>query len=681
MQFRAAALLLSFVVVRSAILVEQNDAPVVSKVIEVLKKLHTDISKELQDEKSSFLEKNNECNFVHKRQTKRKETEADKADKADATKKAAEAELGTLGEDKLRLEEESSSIANETELSEISHANALTLETHKCDKVKNGFDAVVDVKSKLEEQHKASKSFLQTRGATSASVLEAVAVIQSSGFVSYDQVQDIRAAVLGTPQDLKGQQTKETTSHLGVVIRILDDLEVMLQGKLDDCGAKKENIKNAAALAQQSWKAMNDANVKSLANNAEDTATQEAEHGEQATNLEAATGERDDAAGKIKENHKACTLMRREHKDFVAKMDGELGAITEAIKVLSEAADKRTPDYKGETLKESLFFLQLSSSSSPKRSDAVAKVMQLLNTRSIKEADARRLKLVLKANGPEMFVKVITMIQKMIVRLGQEQQAESEHKSWCDGEREMAKTKMEDFNSSVIALGLKREDLKDKIDEAKLKIKGCNEELSNIATAYAERTDDYNTQRQDREQSLHDVKITLDAIRNALYILRKHFAESQSKARPNHDEGGRVLTLLQETETSTLKFRDAIQTEEAQQKELFDELNSKADIEKATQTKTMQLAETKKAELQADLSATEKKFTLKDKERYNYEEYLKEINKACGELEEANEGYTNRKEARDAEIEALKKAKCILNDDPECAKDSNDSEETTVTLD
>merc|ERR1719155_15717 len=266
------------------------------------------------------------------------------------------------------------------------------------------------------------------------------------------------------------------------------------------------------------------------------------------------------------------------------------------------------------------------------------------------------------------FVKVKKLIQELIERLVQEATAEATKKGFCDLELSKAEKNrnhrwqdVQRLNAELSALEAKRDELE--------------EELSELAAALKE-----------LNAALKEAKEGLGAVKEALTVL-KVFYKKGAKAtvllqaspvdeddpgaasgayKGNQQASKAILGLLEVIVSDferTIKNTSAEEEKEAAEFVEFDR-TSKADIG----------GKTTKTELNdQDLETTKTSITEKSKDMQTNMDL---VDKALEELEELKPlcidtgmSYEERVEKREEEIDALKRALCILDTDgvePEC---------------
>lgn len=287
------------------------------------------------------------------------------------------------------------------------------------------------------------------------------------------------------------------------------------------------------------------------------------------------------------------------------------------------------------------------------------------------------------------FKKVKELIQKLIERLVQEATAEATKKGFCDLELSKAEKNrnhrwqdVQRLNAELSSLESKQDELEEELEELATALKELNAALDE-ATKLREESKEENL------TTLKEAKEGLGAVKEALTVL-KVFYKKGAKAnvflqaspvdeddpgaasgayKGNQQASKAILGLLEVIVSDferTIKTTTAEEEKEAAEFVEFDR-TSKADIG----------GKTTKTELnEDDLETTKTAIVEKSKDMQTNMDL---VDKALEELEELKPlcidtgmSYEERVEKREEEIDALKRALCILDTDdvePECNND------------
>merc|ERR1719359_1955855 len=313
------------------------------------------------------------------------------------------------------------------------------------------------------------------------------------------------------------------------------------------------------------------------------------------------------------------------------------------------------------------------------------KVLSLLVTEGKRLNSVMLNSLAMKIKA-DPFKKVKDLIQKLIERLISEATAEATKKGFCDLELHKAEknrnhrwSDVKRLNAELAALEAKQDELEEEIEELATSLKELNAALEEATKLRAD-------SKAENMQTLKDAKAGLTATSEALLILKVFYKQAAKgkvllQASPieeddtgaesgaykgKQDSAKAILGLL---EVIVSDFQRTIKTTQAQEDQSsaefikFDRV-SKADIG-GKETKT-ELDE-------QDLATTKTTITEKMKDLQTNQDL---VDKALEELEELKPmcidtgmSYEERVEKREEEIDALKHAVCILDQEgvePEC---------------
>jgi len=392
-----------------------------------------------------------------------------------------------------------------------------------------------------------------------------------------------------------------------------------------------------------------------------------------------------------------------------AARGAEINALTQALTILTdkvqgkdEAANKRalvqelkTPI---QTHPKPASFLQSTSvrnqvknllerarGQTVSQGDRKEKVLALLNKEGSRLGSAILASMAMKV-ASDPFAKVKELIQKLIERLVAEATSEATKKGFCDLELGKAEKNRNHRWQDVKRLSAELASLEAKQDDLEEELVNLAASLKELNAALEEATKLRADQKAENIQTLKDAKQGLSAVSEALLILKVFYKQSAKnkvllQASPieeddtgaesgsykgKQDSAKAILGLL---EVIVSDFQRTVKTTQAQEDQSsaefikFDRV-SKADIG-GKETKT-ELDE-------QDLATTKTTITEKMK---NLRSNMDLADKAIEELEELKPmcidtgmSYEERVEKREEEIDALKKAVCILDQErvePEC---------------
>merc|ERR1719321_1540483 len=326
-------------------------------------------------------------------------------------------------------------------------------------------------------------------------------------------------------------------------------------------------------------------------------------------------------------------------------------------------------------------FLQLrGAASGPKR------VLEFLTQKAslLKSPMLSTLALKLKLGvAKDHFVKVRGMIKDLIAKLEADAESEASQKSFCDEEMEKATTARDE------AIG-KVEKATADIDEAESLIAKLTEEIDELANQIAdlrkglfEATELRKKEREENEKTLEDSEAGLEAVKNAIEVLKKFYDNAFVQFTPagadrsgktvsdlapdtfsgeysgNQDAAKGIFGLLEviqsdferTIETVTKEEEDAQAEFEAYEKETNDSIEEKG--------KSKKDKETEKEDTEADLVGFKEDLKTGESNLADAKEELEKLKPLCVDT---GMSWKERRARQKQEIEALKQAMAILED-------------------
>jgi DNA repair exonuclease SbcCD ATPase subunit len=375
------------------------------------------------------------------------------------------------------------------------------------------------------------------------------------------------------------------------------------------------------------------------------------------------------------------------------------GILKDKVKGADEGANERALLQEKAKAAPVTSFLQTSSSRSQlsnllqkARGQTLSAEVQTEKVLSLLVSEGKRLNSVMLNSlamkiKADPFKKVKELIQKLIERLVQEATAEATKKGFCDLELSKAEKNrnhrwqdVQRLNAELSAFEAKRDELEEELEELAAALKELNAALEEATKLRAE-------SKAENLATLKEAKEGLTAVKEALLVL-KVFYKNAGKAKVflqaspvdeddpgaasgaykgNQQASKAILGLLEVIVSDferTVKNTSAEEDKEAAEFVEFDR-TSKADIG----------GKTTKTELNdQDLETTKTSIVEKSKDMQTNMDL---VDKALEELEELKPlcidtgmSYEERVEKREEEIDALKRALCILDTDgvePECS--------------
>jgi len=447
----------------------------------------------------------------------------------------------------------------------------------------------------------------------------------------------------------------------------------------------------------------NEAGQRQAQTRADDLQTQIAE--DRSSLVESEAGMKDDQLY-LKDLTKECEERANDYDQQSQMRGDEIGALSSALDILKNKVKgaegerafvqvaKRAPLSRKEAeagveaflqefpeKKVSLNFLQRTATSTAVRQQ---QVMEFLRKEGSRLNSLALQSLSVKV-GADPFKKVKELIQKLIERLIQEATEEATKKGFCDTEVGKAETERDFRWNAVLKLSAEIQAGEAREDALTLEIEELTHAIHDLEDDLGKANEDRVDQKAENVATMKEAKEGLTAVNQALLVL-KVFYKKASKAsllqaspiaedNPGAQKGaykgnqGASKAIIGLLEVIVSDFQRTFSTTEGEEKKAAAEFieferTSKSDI--AGKTTKLELDE-------GDLHKT--KSQLK-KDMADMEDQMKMTDAACEELEELKPmcidtgmSYEERVEKREEEIDALKKALCMLDPEgvePEC---------------
>jgi len=409
----------------------------------------------------------------------------------------------------------------------------------------------------------------------------------------------------------------------------------------------------------------------------------------------------------MKDLTEQCELKAREWDQQTTMRAGELDALSQALKIMETVQEKdvvneralllqqskKAPVAQKEDHDDNISEDELVGDISFLQERVLQKVVAHALAESTDAAARERVVNILKASGVKLgstmltslasqiqadpFKKVKTLIQNLIERLLREAAAEATQKGWCDTELGKARTtrkfqeeKILDLSNQLAKDEAYKAELEEAIETLKEEIEHLNKDLEEATTLRAE----------DKEMNLQTIKDAgegLEAVRQAIAVLEEFYKgaakgavsllqESASPVDEDRPEGSRsgaykgkqtqgsnIIEMLKVIESDFDRTGRRTKEEEEAAHRQFVKFNRETKVSIASKeteqkNKESELEETK-LRIEENLNDLKKQQELLDKA-------LQELTALMPACVDTGMDYEERKEKREAEMEALKQA-------------------------
>jgi chromosome segregation ATPase len=374
-----------------------------------------------------------------------------------------------------------------------------------------------------------------------------------------------------------------------------------------------------------------------------------------------------------------CMTTAADHEATVAARKEELEVIAHAKSILEETT--------AGAVGQSYSFLEIASevrtSVDLRNSEVVTAVKQL----AVKQHSAAlnqlasRIQAVIRygnGNGADVFGKIKGLISDMIAKLESEAESDATEKAYCDEEMAETEAKKAELDSTIESLTTKIDRAASKSAGLKEDVKELQAELAALAKETAEMDQMRNEQNANYRAAKADLELGLGGVQKALGVLRDYYAGAAAASLVQDDSkfgslmqqpampekhtkssgaGGSIIGILEVCESD---FSNNLAKEESQEADAQSEYDKTTQANKISKTTKEQDVKYKTQEFKgldksiAELTADR---TAEQTELSAVLEYYDKVKERCIAKPE---GYEERARRRKAEIEGLKQALSVL---------------------
>jgi hypothetical protein len=471
----------------------------------------------------------------------------------------------------------------------------------------------------------------------------------------------------------------------GSVVELLKGLESKFQDELLETEKAETNSLNAFALANAARQDLIDAasasktaRTKELGQTEEDLAEAKGTKEDTEEDLAADTAT-------LEATDKAANLKASEWAERSKTRSNELEAIKVAIGILAKVSGVRTEAPSNPVPPASpIALMQLRAEPSSDKMKAVELLRKTAKVAHSKALEQLATQVAAHLTGP--FDKVNNEIEKMIFHLMDEQKKEDEHKLWCDQELEKSNTSLVDKEDKYEELSTKIQNGVSKSAELVQAIADAQTMVADITAHVEESTEIRKVGKEENRLAIKDSEDAQTAVSNAIAVLETHYKDSGAIAKeswefiqtkgpvelpdepstwdsgytevadPKAQPGG-IVSVLEKVNEDFAEMEAQTRSQEQSDQDAYDEEMKELDIEKARRSKEaeMKTQEQKRTDTKVEEQKKAKKGVSKEIDAVK--QYLKDLEPACVS---GDSSYSDRKAARDTEIQGLKDAQGIL---------------------
>jgi len=465
-------------------------------------------------------------------------------------------------------------------------------------------------------------------------------------------------------------------SHSGGIVEVLTNMKEKAEGELSELRKAEGNAAQNFNMLKGSLDGQIGADTKDLEEEKSTKAANEEQKATDSGDLTMTEKDLAQAQSLLAKTGHDCLQTAADHEATVAAREEELKVIATAKKILQETSSG--------AVSQSYSFLQLSTRTDLMKTEVITAVQGLARkSHSAALAQlASKISVVMQYGGAhqaDVFAKVKGLINDMIAKLEKEAEDDAAEKAYCDEEMAKTEAKKQELDDEIAKLTSKIDKAAAKSTRLKAEVKDAQATLAALAKTTAEMNKIRQEQNADYKVAKADLELGLGGVQKALEVLREYYggaaamiqsdstfgAFMQQPAKPAKHEksggaGGSIIGILEVCESD---FSKNLAAEEAAESDSADTFEAQTQENKITKVTNEQDVKYKTQEFKGlDKEITE---LTSDKDTSGTElaavlEYYGKIKDRCIAKPETYEERTKR---RNAEIEGLKQALQILNDE------------------
>merc|ERR1719407_134693 len=506
-------------------------------------------------------------------------------------------------------------------------------------------------------------------------------VVDAAGLTSHDQ-QKLVALVQAQDSDSESGAPAAATykSQSGGIVDVLEDLKEKAETELAEARKVESNAKHNYEMMKQSLEDQMAADTKDLSE--EKSAKASAEEGKATAEGDLATTVKElkGAEEELSTANTNCMTTAADHEATVAARTEELKVIATAEKILKES----TSGAEGQTY--SLLQMAAASKMQTRADLANSEVITLVKKLAHDHHSAAlaqlasRIAVVVRyggKDGADPFAKVKGLISDMITKLEKEAEAEATEKAYCDEQMAKTEAKKAELDDTIAKLTNKIDrdaarsaSLKEEVVELEAELAALAKTQSEMDKIRAEENANFKVAKAELDRGLGGVRKALSVLRDYYGGAAAMIQEDDSKfnsfmqqpAKPQQHAkaggaGGSIINILEVCESDFATNLAKEESEEADAAESYEKTTQENKITKTTKSQDAKYKTAEAAGLDKEIAELSSDRDTSNSELAAVMDYYGKIKERCVAKPET---YEERKARREAEIEGLKEALSIL---------------------
>jgi len=511
-------------------------------------------------------------------------------------------------------------------------------------------------------------------------------VMDAASFAAVDKT---KLVALVQAQDNSDDDDDETgapaaassKSSSGGIVDVLADMKDKASSELADLRKAESKSAHSFKMLQQSLEDQGGSDAKDL--DATKTSKEEATETKAVAEGDLAVTKKDLAGAEeeLATVKAGCLTTAADHEATMAARKEELTVIAEATKTLKET----TSGAAGQTYSLLQVRTAVRSRMELKRTQIVTAIKRIAkqeHSAALAQL-ASRIGVVMQyssVNSADVFGKVKGLVTDMITKLEKEAEDEATEKAYCDEEMAKTETKKSELDDDLSKLTTKIDQNAAKSVLLKGEVKESQAELAALAKEQAELDQIRSEQHADYVIAKKDLEDGLSGVQKALDTLREYYGNGdaslvqddssftafmQQPAAPQKHEkstgaGQGIIGILEVVESDFSKNLANEETQESDSSGQYEQTTQENKVARVTKEQDVKYQTREFKGLDKEITElTSDKDTASD-EYSAVMEYYTKLKERCVAKPES---YEERKKRRTAEIEGLKEALSILNDE------------------
>jgi hypothetical protein len=495
----------------------------------------------------------------------------------------------------------------------------------------------------------ASAAFLQT---SEASVLKNFAL---NGELSDENREAITSFLTNSNAD------DDEESGTGEIVGILKQ-------QMETMGKELAEAEKAEAAAVASFNELMAAKTKEIESATAGIEDKVARIGEAAVALVNIKEDLEDTQAQVADDKKflgdldnTCATRKKEYAEATKLRQQELLALADTIKMLN--SDEALELFK-KSLPGSSSLLQITVTQHEMMQDA----KQAL--KSVNSRDPRLEFISLALHGKKVDMsKVIKMIDDMVALLEEEQTSDDEKKEYCEAEFDTAEDEAKAVKRSLGKLSKAIAENVDTIDTLKTEIEALSAGIATLDKQVARATEMRQEENEDYKMNMAGntacveligmAKDRMNKFYNPTLALPQTSAKTKNLAeyRKQSDAGQGVIGMMDDMIADIKKEIQEAEFEEKDAQEEYEGFMADSKTKRSEDSKAIADKSEVLADTESELASNKEAEKVKKEEKMANE---MKVMKLHGECDFLTESYSERKMARSAEIDGLKKGKAVL---------------------